>query len=101
MEIISPLPTKDAEGFVTEGDTLLASVKAYKEDQHGNERWSNMAAFSEATSLFRFRAIPGLTITTEMLFTCEDGRYEITSVEDVRSRKMYLEVLGKKVISSG
>ena len=101
IDIISPVPVKDAEGFVTEGESILASVRAYKEDRHGNERWANMAAFSEATALFRFRSIPDLSITTEMIIACLGGRYEITSVEDVRNRKLYTEVLTRQVISSG
>lgn len=101
INIISSVPVKDAEGFVSKGETILASVRAYKEDRHGNERWANMAAFSEATSLFRFRRIPELTVTTELLITCSDERYEITSMEDVRDRKLYTEVLARRVIPSG
>lgn len=101
INIISTVPVKDAEGFVSKGETILASVRAYKEDRHGNERWANMATFSEATSLFRFRRIPKLTVTTELLITCSDERYEITSVEDVRDRKLYIEVLARRVIPSG
>ena len=64
IEIISTVPVKDEEGFVTKGDNILASVRAYKEDRHGSERWTNMASFSNATSLFRFRKISGPKITT-------------------------------------
>jgi len=99
IDIISTVPVKDSEGFAVTGDTILASIRAYKEDRRGNEKWANMAAFSEASSLFRFRKIPGLEVTPEMVIVCEDGRYNILSVEDVRGRGMYLEVLAKKVIS--
>ena len=87
---------KDAEGFVTKTDIILASIHAYREGRHGSQKWVNRAAFSEATDLFRFRAVPGLRITTEHVLLCEDERFEITSVEDVKGRKMYLEVLAKK-----
>ena len=97
IEIISTVPAKDEEGFVTKGDNILASVRAYKEDRHGSERWTNMASFSNATSLFRFRRISGLKITTEMVIVCDDGRYHILSVEDVRGRGMYIEVLAEKL----
>ena len=97
IEIISTVPAKDEEGFVTKGDNILASVRAYKEDRHGSERWTNMASFSNATSLFRFRRISGLKITTEMVIVCDDGRYQILSVEDVRGRGMYIEVLAEKL----
>jgi len=99
IEIISTVPVKDAEGFAARGDTVLASVRAYTENRRGNEKWANMAAFSEASSLFRFRKIPGLEVTAQRVIVCEGGRYNILSVEDVRGRGMYLEVLAKKVIS--
>ncbi|ABZ85472.1 phage head-tail adaptor, putative [Heliomicrobium modesticaldum Ice1] len=101
IDIITTVPVKDPEGFVGGGDTVLASIRAYKEDKHGNERWANMAAFSEASSLFRFRKPPGLDITTDNVIACADGRYNILSVEDVRGRGMYIEVLAKKVDAGG
>lgn len=97
IDIVSTAPTKDTEGFATTGDTVLASVRAYKEDRHGSERWTNMAAFSSASSLFRFRKIPGVEVTAEMLITCSDGRYRILSAEDVRGRGMYTEVLAERL----
>ena len=56
---------KDSEGFTTETEVTLATVRCYREGRHGSERWANLAAFSEATDLFRFRAIPGLTVTAD------------------------------------
>lgn len=97
IDIINTVTIKDEEGFAKKGDNILASVRAYKEDRHGSERWTNMASFSSASSLFRFRKIFGLKVTTEMLIVCEDGRYQILSVEDVRSRGMYIEVLAEKL----
>ena len=96
IDIISTAPTKDTEGFVTTGDNILASVRAYIEERRGNEKWANMAAFSTANVLFRFRKIPGLIIDTTLFITCENGRYRIISVEDVRGRGMYVEVLAEK-----
>ena len=87
---------KDAEGFVTKTDNILASLHAYREGRHGSQKWVNRAAFSEATDLFCFRTIPGLPVTTEHVILCDGERYEITSVEDVKGRGMYLEVLAKK-----
>ena len=92
---------KDAEGFATKTDTILASLHAYREGRHGSQKWVNRAAFSEATDLFRLRVIPGLTVTTAHVILCGDDRFEITSVEDVKGRKMYLEVLGKRVMADG
>lgn len=97
IDIISTVPIKDKEGFAKKVDNVLASVRAYKEDRHGSEKWTNMASFSNASSLFRFRIIPGISVTTEMVIACEDGRYQIISVEDVRSRGMYHEILAEKL----
>jgi len=101
IDIIEKVTTKDPEGFRTEVDNIVASVRAYREGRHGNEKWANRAAFSEATDLFRFRRIPVLTITTAMVIVSKDSRFEITSIEDVKGRGMYIEVLAKEVISSG
>ena len=51
--------------------------------------------------LFRFRTIPHLEVTTEMRIVCGNKTFEITSVEDVKGRGMYIEVLAKEVESSG
>jgi head-tail adaptor len=97
IDIASDAPSKDAEGFAAEGDLVIASVRAYKEDRHGNERWANMAAFSSATALFRFRIIPGVAITTAHSIKCGSDKYRIVSAEDVRGRAMYVEVLAEKL----
>lgn len=99
-DIILTIREKDAEGFATTRDEIVASVRVYREGRHGSQRWANLAAFSEATDLFRFRSIPGVSITTEHVLVTEDGRFEITSVEDVKGRGMYTEVLAKKVVAA-
>ncbi|GAA0493114.1 hypothetical protein IRB23M11_01910 [Alkalibacterium sp. m-11] len=98
--IITTETIKDNEGFGKTEDTIIASVRAYKEERHASEKWSNRAVFSEATALFCFRKIPDTPVTTKMVIVCSDGRYEITGVEDVKSRGMYIEVLAKKVVAS-
>ena len=101
IDIIEKVTTKDPEGFRTEVDNIIASVRAYREGRHGNEKWANRALFSEATDLFRFRRIPNVSITTAMVVVNKNGRFEITSVEDVKGRGMYIEVLAKEVVPSG
>lgn len=101
IDIAQKVTIKDPEGFRTEVDNIVASVRAYREGRHGNEKWANRASFSEATDLFRFRRIPNVSITTAMVVVNEEGRFEITSVEDVKGRGMYIEVLAREVISSG
>ena len=101
VSIAEETVTKDAEGFATKTDNVLVSIHAYREGRHGSQKWVNRASFSEATDLFRFRVIPGLTVTTAHVLLCGDDRFEITSVEDVKGRKMYLELLGKRMIADG
>ena len=101
IELLTSTPTKDAEGFAAPGDTTLANVRAYKEEKNSTEKWANRAVFAEASALFRFRAIPGLTVDTEMFLICDGVRYNILSAEDVRGRGMYVEALVKAVDGSG
>ena len=99
-DIIVTKRIKDSEGFTATVDEILASIRVYREGRHGSQRWANLSAFSEATDLFRFRTIPGVEITTDCIIVCDGGRYEITSVEDVKGRGMYVEVLAKKVVAT-
>ena len=101
IDLVKKEVSVDAEGFKSEKEVTLASVRAYQEGRHGSERWANMAAFSEATDLFRFRVIPGVSVTTDLALLCDGDRFEITSVEDVKGRGMYLEVMAKVVKPGG
>lgn len=96
IQIIAIGNTIDADGFAKNANTVLASVRAYKEEQHGNEAWKNRATFSTATALFRFRFIPNLTVTTEHYIICNNERYNIISVENIRNKGMYIEALAKR-----
>ena len=93
IDIISAEPVKDADGFVNHGDTVLASVRAYFEQKNSTEKWRNMSQSSEVNALFRLRAIPGFLLTNRHIIVCEGKRYNIYSVENVKWRGMYLEVL--------
>lgn len=95
-DIVKTKQVKDSEGFTHSENEVLASIRVYREGRHSSERWANLAAFSEATDLFRFRYIPGLTVTTDQFLVTEDGRFDIVSVENVKGRGMYIEVLAKR-----
>ena len=101
IEITEKQVVTDSEGFQTETDVVVAKIRAYREGRHGSEKWANRAVFSEATDLFRFRTIPGLKISTDMHILCDEVVFKITSVEDVKGRGMYVEVLAKEVEPSG
>jgi hypothetical protein len=101
IDIVSSIPlTKDAEGFAAEGETILASVRAYMEKRHGSKGWANRAAFTTSTALFRFRRIPDLEVNTTHSILCNGTRYRINSVEDVKNRGMYTECLVEKIEGS-
>jgi len=101
IDIISKEEVEDDDGYSTIVDVTVASVRAYREYRSGTKKWANRALFSEATNLFRFRHIPGVTLTTAMTIVCEGSRFSITSIEDVAGRGMYIEVLAKEVKQTG
>lgn len=101
VEIVQKSIDTDNEGFKTETLKTVAKVRAYREGRHGSEKWANRATFSTATDLFRFRCIPNVEVTTYMLIQCDSRLFEITSVENVKGRNMYIEVLAKEVKPSG
>lgn len=103
IDIITTEPIKDAEGFVTKGARILASVRAYKETRNTSAKWERIigsAAFSSVSAIFKFRKIPDLTVDTTLFISDADGRYNIVSVEDVRGRGMYIEVMVEKLEGS-
>jgi head-tail adaptor len=101
IQIISTAPTKDPDGFVTKGDVAVASVRAYFEVKNSTEKWSNLSQFAEATALFRIRVIPDVEVNTTHIILHNNIKYEILSVENIKSRNMYLEIIAKAVVGSG
>lgn len=98
IDILQTTQNMDAAGFSTSTDTILASVRAYKEDRHGTKMWANRAVFSDATALFRFRVIPTITQPyTLYMIACQGERFKILSAENVRGRNMYIEVLAERI----
>lgn len=100
IDIVETRKSKDGEGFATFSEVVLTSVRAYHEQRHGSEKWASRAVFSTSTDLFRFRAIPHLSITTSNFILCDGECFNITSVEDVKGRGMCIEVLAEKVVGS-
>ena len=99
-QIVSIARETDSEGFSFENVEVLADIRVFVEGRHGSERWANLAAFSEATELFRFRRVPNLVITTKQYLLFEGNRYNILSAENVKGREMYTEILAKRVEAS-
>jgi hypothetical protein len=95
IQILRVTCEKDADGFATPTDQPVKSVRAYHEQRHGNVKWANRAAFSEATALFRFRVIPGVTVEPLYIIVCAAGRFEVLSVEVLKN--MFVEILAREV----
>jgi hypothetical protein len=91
IDIIQSVTVTDAEGFGHKQDNTILSTRAFMEARHGTEKWANLAAFSTASAIFRFRKPPVIIITTQMEIVCSTGRYRILNVEDVRGRGRYYE----------
>ena len=100
IDIISTAPTKDSEGFVTHGDTVLASVRAFKEIKSATEKSANMSQFATETVSFKFRRIPNVEVSTSQIIFDSDSRYNILSVDTLSGRGLYVSVVAEKVEGS-
>ena len=98
IDLIQPIVSKDAAGFATTGDEVIASARAYKEVQHASPAWVNRAAYTKADLLFRIRAIPGIKITEAMQISSAHGRYVIDAVEYLGR---YIEILAHRTEAEG
>ena len=95
IQIVETISIKDDEGFTSKVETVLASVRAYKEEKRGTRKWANLSSFTEADCMFTFRVIPNLEIRTGQSIISNDKRYKIVSVQNIRG--MYIEVLSVNI----
>ena len=101
IEILAPTTITDAEGFQSKELAVVVSVRAFREGRHGTSAWANRAAFTRATDLFRIRK-PSVVVDETMLIRTSGGElFEIDSVEDVRGRGRYLEILASNTHAEG
>ena len=98
IDLIQPVVTKDAAGFATTSDEVIASVRAYMEVRHASGAWVNRAAYTKADLLFRIRSIPGVKITEAMEISSARGRYVIDAVEPIGR---YVEILAHRTEAEG
>ena len=98
IDLIQPMVTKDAAGFATTRDAVIASVRAYMEVRHASPAWVNRAAYTKADLLFRIRAIPGVKITEAMQISSARGRCVIDAVEPIGR---YLQILAHRTEAEG
>jgi len=95
IEIMEKVSDKDSAGFSAPTYKTLASVRAYREERHAGKRWANIAAFSTATVLFVFRAIPTLKVTDLHFISDGENIYNIDSANDINGRGMYIEAFAE------
>lgn len=98
IDLIQPMVTKDAAGFATTRDEVIASVRAYMEVRHASPAWVNRAAYTKSDLLFRIRAIPGVKITEAMQISSARGRCVIDAVEPIGR---YLQILAHRTEAEG
>ena len=65
------------------------------EVRNATEKWSNRAVLREASAVFTFRRIPHIDLTTDMVIVCGADRYNIVSVENIRGRNLYTQVVAR------
>jgi len=100
IDIIDIQYSTDKDGFQVREEIPVASVRAYVEKRNGSEKWANRAAFSQSDWLFVFRAVPGIDVAASLRVRYKGELFDITSVEDVRGRGMYWEVLATMIDES-
>jgi head-tail adaptor len=90
----------DAEGFSVSQSIPVMEAKAEVELKKANEFWANLAAWSEVDAIFRIRRKPGVEIDSSMLLIAPDGEYNVTSVDSIKGRGMYIEIMAKRISPS-
>ena len=98
IDLITPVTVRDKAGFTTTRYEITATIRAQIEVRHASGAWVNRAAYTKADVLFRIRAIPGLSVTTDMEISGPDGRYVIDAVEVIGR---YVEILAHQTMPEG
>lgn len=91
---------KDADGFPEILYSEPIRIRAYKEDKNGSRKWANFAEISAASSMFQFRYIPGVEVTKDYIIRYGDETYQIVSVENVRGRNRYVQVMAEREVEN-
>jgi len=91
----------DPDGFPVERDVFLASVRAYREDRYGSETWKNRSLFRQQRRFLESGEFPASHSIPRCVVVTEDGRHNILSVEDIRRKGLYWEILAERVDTEG
>ena len=80
IQIAESYSVKDVDGFAAKEESILKTLRDYKETKNATEKWASMATFSSATCLFHFRYLPDLEVTPDLFIISDNERYQILSV---------------------
>ncbi len=100
LTILRKTRDTDDEGFSDQTLTAVATVPCYRERRSASLSRTNDATFSEATDLFQFRVVSGVTFSTDYVIECGGERFTPLSVEDIKGRGVYIEAFARKVVST-
>ena len=96
-DILRESTALDSDGFNSVSETTVASgVRIMREARHGSLRWSNRAAWSEATDLFVMRWRSDVAIGD--ILKIGDDRWRISSIDDTSGHGLYLEILAARAV---
>lgn len=97
-DIIITKKIKDSEGFHYGGGSSLLS--AYIGRVVTEVCGGQISPLFPKRLIYSAFVIPNLIVTTEHFIECDGERFHITSVENVKGRGMYIEVLAEKVVAT-
>jgi hypothetical protein len=107
IHIMSKATEKDPSGFdVFVRYDHVMSIRATMERKKANEFWANIATFSKADTLFRFRKKPGIGIDASMAILIGNldnplvATYNILSVDEIKGAGLYYEVFAELIAPS-
>jgi len=97
VTILQKVRTKDAEGFTSQTLNVVSTVRCYHEGREGKLLQANLATFTEATDLFQIAKPADFTLSRAYVLECGGKRYEILSVDPLKGRDLYLQVIAKSI----
>ena len=107
IHIVRKVTENDSAGFevFVEYEHIM-STRATMELKQMNEFWINIATFSKADTLFKFRKKPGIEFDASMVILIGNldnpntGTYNILSIDETKSANLYYEVFAQLVLPS-
>lgn len=89
---------RDSDGYASELDTVVATIRAYREDKSNTLKWTNSAVMEGIDAMFTFRKIPGVTVKPKMIISNRGDKFLVTSAELLRGYvKVMASALGDSV----